>query len=82
MVVLNEGNNIRNVGLIPIEAPIANLYGTVTDADSGQPIQGVRVTLATLETYTGSDGSYAFEGLEPGSYPLTFEKDGYETVTY
>lgn len=80
-IILYEGGNELNVGLIPIPPPVANLYGVVTDAQTGYPIEGVRVTIDGLVTYTNSSGAYAFEGLTPGSYTITFEKEGYETVT-
>ena len=80
-IVLTEGNNALNVGLTPIPPPVANLYGVVTDAETGDPIQGVKVTINGLVTYTNSSGAYGFEGLTPGSYTITFEKDGYETET-
>jgi len=80
MVVLNEGNNELNVGLPPIPPPVANLFGVVGDADTGYALADVKVTIDGLVTYTDSLGRYLFEGLTPGSYTVTFEKDGYETV--
>ena len=81
MVVLVEGNNQLNVQMTPIPPPVANLYGIVTDANTGYPIEGVKVTIDGGVTYTNASGGYAFEGLAPGSYTITFEKEGYETVT-
>ena len=78
-IVLAEGNNMLNVGLVPIPA-VANLYGVVTDADTGFVLVGVKVTIAGLVTYTDLNGTYAFEALTPGSYTITFEKEGYETL--
>jgi len=79
-ITLYEGSNTLNVGLIPIPV-VANLYGVVTDADTGYPIAGVMVTIDGLVAYTDAGGNYAFEGLTPGSYTITFEKEGYETIT-
>lgn len=78
-VTLVEGNNELNVSLPPIAAPVANLYGVVRDAETGYPLSGVKVTIDSLVTYTDANGAYAFVGLSPGSYTITFEKDGYET---
>ncbi len=79
-ITLYEGTNEQNVGMSPIPPPVANLYGVVTDAQTGYALQGVKVTLDGLVTYTDSLGRYAFDGLTPGGYTLTFEKDGYETL--
>lgn len=64
----------------PPAPPVANLYGVVTDAQTGYPISGVKVTIDGLTTYTNASGNYGFTGLSPGSYTITFEKDGYETL--
>ena len=79
-IILVEGNNVLNVGLTPIPPPVANLYGVVTDIETGESIGGVKVTIDGLITYTNSSGEYAFDGLTPGAYTITFEKEGYETV--
>lgn len=77
-ITLVEGDNVLNVQMTPIP-PVANLAGVVTDAETGSPIEGVKVTINGQTTYTDSDGAYAFVGLAPGSYTVTFEKAGYET---
>lgn len=79
-IVLYEGTNILNVGLVPIAPPVASLYGVVTDIETGDPIGGVKVSIDGIVTYTNSSGEYAFDGLTPGGYTITFEKEGYETV--
>ncbi|GAJ11142.1 unnamed protein product, partial [marine sediment metagenome] len=61
---------------------LANLYGKVTDAGTGQPIPGVLVSLNGLETYTNPGGNYAFTDVEPGEYVLQFSKEGYEPLVY
>lgn len=53
----------------------------VTDADTGSRLSGVKVTIGGLTDYTDYYGRYSFEGLTPGAYTITFEKDGYETTT-
>ena len=79
-IVLAEGNNVLNVQLVPIAPPVANLYGVVRDAQTGYALQGVKVTIAGLTTYTNANGEYGFSGLTPGSYIITFSKDGYQTL--
>ena len=58
----------------------ATLYGRVTDAVTGVPVSGVKVSIDGLVTYTDASGNYGFIGLTPGSYSIEFSKDGYETV--
>ncbi len=61
---------------------LANLYGKVTDAITGEPIVDVLVTLNGLQVYTDAAGNYIFEDLDPGEYLLQFSKSGYESATY
>lgn len=79
-ITLQEGTNELNVGMAPLAPPVASLYGVVTDAETGYALEGVKVTIDGLVTYTDSLGQYAFEGLTPGSYSIEFSKDGYETL--
>ncbi|GAI68582.1 unnamed protein product, partial [marine sediment metagenome] len=59
----------------------ANLYGRVVDAETGKAIPDVLVTLDGMQTSTDASGDYLFPDLEPGGYYITFEKEGYETVS-
>lgn len=74
----------------------ANLYGKVTDTETGEAIPGVAVSLwdtftdpatgivipGPATTYTDSGGNYAFTDLEPGEYGLEFSKADYQTLVY
>jgi hypothetical protein len=72
------------------ETPAAAvLSGTVTDADSGAPVDDVRVTLSGLldsgesllrTARTGPDGRYRLEDLPPGRFMLTFSLRGTDPV--
>jgi uncharacterized protein (TIGR02145 family) len=55
------------------------ISGTVTDAETNQPLQSATVKLNFLDdsTTTGSDGKFSFTGLESGSYILEAVKTGY-----
>ncbi len=59
---------------------LANLYGMVTDAKTGQPIPMVIVETAFAVTQTDSSGHYEFTNLEIGDYSIEFRKQGYYTV--
>jgi len=76
-MILKEGNNVLDVAMTPVPLPVANLSGVVTDAETGSPLSSVTVTIDGLVAYTDHLGAYGFEGLTPGSYTVTFEKDGY-----
>jgi hypothetical protein len=65
-------------------AGTAALAGTVTDP-SGAAVPNVTVTITNNDTAqsrtttTGSDGSYKFSLLPPGSYKATFAAPGFKT---
>jgi len=80
-ITLSEGQNQLNVALVPVGVPVASLSGVVTDGETNARLQGVKVSIDGLVTYTDSNGQYLFDGLNPGSYTVMFEKEGYETVT-
>ena len=51
---------------------VAGISGTVTLAGANTPLAGVTLTLASgVSTISGTDGSYAFNGLAAGSYTVT-----------
>src|SRR6202166_3355326 len=64
----------------------SGLTGTVTDL-SGATMPGAKVTLtstetgAQRETTSNEAGAYEFSALQPGSYTLTFQKEGFAKVT-
>jgi carboxypeptidase family protein len=64
--------------------------GQVTEATSGAPISGARVTLTIVvdvpsgtfgrrprQAITDANGAFAFDGLEPGQYILNVDKTGF-----
>jgi outer membrane receptor protein involved in Fe transport len=71
----------------PAEAQVttATLAGNVAD-ETGGALPGATVTIRALETditrtlTTDGDGRYRAVGLEPGSYELTVELQGFQTV--
>jgi hypothetical protein len=68
------------------QATTSTLVGTVTN--DGKPLPGVTVTvsspalLGTRDTVTVANGDYFFAALPPGSYSVTFELEGLQTVTH
>jgi len=71
----------------PLRAQVdaGSVLGTVTDA-SGSAVHGATVTItnegtnATLSTTTGNDGAYKFTPVRVGSYKLSVNLQGFETV--
>lgn len=57
--------------------PSGVLQGTVTEAGSGNPLPGVRVTAGGSETLTDAAGNYRFLTLPVGTYDMTATKFGY-----
>ena len=66
-----------------------SIKGTVTDADTGKPLQYVRVTYkfkagadyAESVKSTSAKGNYQFKGLPDGKCTLTFELEYYEPIS-
>lgn len=59
----------------------ATLSGTVVDADTMEPIDGVSVLLSPSgkNKLTGSDGHFEFANLDAIQYTITVQKSGYCT---
>jgi hypothetical protein len=75
--VLGVGAAVVGVGWLvskAVAAPpgLARLWGMVTDADTGQPVSGIEVTLDGLATTTNGGGGYEFARVEPGIYSVMF----------
>ena len=58
-----------------------NVYGTVQDAKTGNPLDNCSVLLNPLglSTTTGSNGSFYFASIEGGEYSIQTSKSGYIT---
>ena len=65
-----SGNNLAP----PATGAVA---GTVTDADTADPIEGATVTADGYSTTTDSDGIYTLANLPVGSYTVTASATGY-----
>ena len=59
------------------------ITGTVTDADTGEPLPGVSVAVedTQLGAATGADGTYQIPGVEPGTYTVRASFVGYGDET-
>lgn len=56
-----------------------NLYGTITDSRTFEPLPGVSISLSPLgkTTTTGVDGKYEFRDIESQQYTVAAAKTGY-----
>lgn len=57
-----------------------NIYGTITDSKTGEPVRNAEVMLSpgNKTAVSGSNGRFEFNTLEAGQYKLGVEADGYE----
>ncbi|HTA38533.1 MAG TPA: TonB-dependent receptor, partial [Candidatus Acidoferrales bacterium] len=59
------------------------LIGAVTDATSGAPVAGAKVTMTApsqiASAITDAKGNYVFASMAPDTYTLTIAKDGFDT---
>ena len=58
---------------------MGTLQGTVTDASTGDPIQGVVVTAGVRSTTTNASGTYSLPNIPAGTYSLTATRSGYSS---
>lgn len=67
----------------PVETK-GSVSGKVTDSRTGEPLQGVTVSISPSELNsrtTGSDGYFEFQNLTAGSYTVQGVKENYRTNT-
>lgn len=70
-----------------------SIAGIITDANNGQPLQGIGIvaidqtterfnTWNLYQTTTGSNGTYSISGLSPGTYKVSAEPPGVGLMVY
>ena len=73
---------VMMVGCEPVTYEVfATVSGTVVDATTMEPIEGVSVQLSpsSKNMVTGADGRFEFAEVEAMQYTLTVQKAGYST---
>lgn len=63
----------------PPDTYTVNVY--VKSVDTGEPIEGVTVTMDSITKTTGLEGYTNFVGVTRGSHDFTFEKEGFTSFT-
>ena len=70
--------------LVPARAQdtAATLTGSITDAETGEPLAGANIYMASngRGTTSASDGTYQFTGLSVGQYTVVYSFTGYGNV--
>ena len=63
----------------PIVDITGSIFGVVKDYTTGQTVGNCQVAISPTggTIFTNENGGYAFSGLQPGTYTLTFTKIGY-----
>ena len=85
---VNGLNDLTRIGSFkfPSCTPVGNggtVQGTVTDANTTNPISGATVALGSRTTTTDGSGNYAFTGIPAGTYPsITASYPGYNSSTF
>ena len=72
--------HFRSVIELTASVPPGTVEGVVNDIESGDPIEEALVTIGIYSDNTNSSGEYSID-VDPGTYTLTCEKEGYETYT-
>jgi len=64
----------------PAKAATVTVYGTVTDAKTGESLVGVEVQLegTDMKVYTDFNGQFSFEDILPGEYDISAKYISYE----
>jgi hypothetical protein len=81
VAITSDGQTVLDVQLVP--AQVIALSGTVTDADSGQPIEGAAVTVLNTPVepvITGADGTYNIPEIFENTYTIKVWAQDYATV--
>jgi hypothetical protein len=73
-------NLISTLVIEPVPVEVGWIEGTVTDADTGDPIEGATVSADGESTTTDASGHYSLE-VSPGTYDVTAEMTDYDSDT-
>jgi len=79
-----SGGTASDTVTVTVEQSLASITGTITDADTGQPLEGAIVSVEaggnTHSDETGFDGSYEINDVIPGDIQITVTYSDYSQV--
>ncbi len=73
-------NNLKTRSIV-LNVPLGAIVGTVTDALTGDPIQGATINANGYSASTDADGHYNITDIPVGTYTITASKTGYENAS-
>lgn len=78
-----ERISVRQLAWVKPPMQQGTIAGTVTDAETGDPIPGVNVVIAGMQqgASTDANGEYIISGIAPGTYALQASFVGYASQT-
>ncbi len=78
-----NGKVTLNVSMAAVQKEYVVISGKVTDAESGNALEGAVISGSALDSSvtTDSDGAYTLPQLEKGSYSFTVSMNGYTSRT-
>lgn len=85
VLILSLGIAFANSSNAQMEVPMNDnrtaIMGTVTDAETNAPVPNAEITLSESGETTQTDeaGTFTFSDLEPGSYTISVDAEGYAT---
>jgi len=74
--IISGGTTTQNFSLSPLSGSVS---GQVSDAVTGRPLAGARVSYAGGATMSDSSGRYSFRSLSEGTYTFTAGMAGYDS---
>ncbi len=78
--VYDEGESLPTDTVVATILGTGTIYGVVTDAATGNTVEGATVTAGDNETTTAADGTYSMDVTE-GTYTVTCTATGYANAT-
>lgn len=85
LTVTGPGGSAEALAVVTVIKTTGVVGGTISDSDTGQPLQGVAITIIqgsqTRTVYTDADGKFWVTRIGAGEITLTFSIEGYPPFT-